>query len=425
MEDEEHIYFGTREIWGGVRPFGLSAADRRHHCYIIGQTGTGKSTLLRNLIAQDIQLGRGVGVIDPHGDLAAELLGCIPAWRTDHLVYFNPADYAYPMGLNLLHRVKEQERHLVTSGIVGAFRGIWQDSWGPRTEYFLYAIIASLLECDGVTLLGVQRILSDDGYRRWVTRQVKDPMLAAFWNHEFAAFDKRFLAEILAPIQNKVGQLLMAPPIRNILGQVKGKVGVRFTMDRQRIFIANLSKGKLGEDKANLLGALLVTQFQQAAMSRADTPEPRRTDFHLYVDEFHNFTTDSFASILSEARKYRLCLTLSHQYTAQLSETVRDAVFGNVGTIVTFRVGDADAKVMERQTGGHFSANHLSGMRNHEIGVKMLKAGSGTTFLGKTLAPLPLHDGPSETLIARSRARYACSRHVVEARIVRWMRRRV
>lgn len=423
MEEDNLTYIGTRNIWGGIEPFGLRAADRRQHCYVIGQTGTGKSTLLRNLIVQDIQSGRGVGVIDPHGDLAAELLDCIPAWRTDDLVYFNPADHEHPIGLNLLHRVEPQDRHLVTSGIVSAFKSIWRDSWGPRLEYILYAAVAALQECDNVTLLGVQRMLSDEAYRHWVVRQVKDPVVAAFWTHEFTSFDKRFLAEILAPVQNKVGQLLMAPPIRNILGQVKSKIDMRFIMDRRRIFIANLSKGKLGEDKANLLGALLVTQFQHAAMSRADVAEEERVDFHLYVDEFHNFTTDSFASILSEARKYRLCLTLSHQYTAQLPDSVRNAVFGNVGTIVTFRVGESDAKVLERETGGQYTAKHISNMRNHEICVKMLEAGSGQTFLGKTLSPIDVRGGRKENMIRRSREKYASRRTLVEDKIERWMAR--
>jgi hypothetical protein len=345
-EDSDIAYIGIREVWEGTEPFGLLPGDRRQHVYAVGKTGTGKTTLLRNLLLQDIANGHGVGLIDPHGDLASELLDVIPPARSDDLVYFDPSDFDHPIGLNLFEQVAPQNRHLIASGIVGAFKGIWKDSWGPRLEYLLYASTAALLECENVSLLGVQRMLVGESYRRWVVRQVRDPLLRAFWQREFAAYDKRFLAEVLAPVQNKVGQLLLAAPLRNILGQIRSGIDVRFMMARGRIFIANQAKGRLGEDKANLLGALLVTQFQLAAMARSDMPEASRCDFYLYVDEFQNFTTESFASILSEARKYRLNLTLSHQYMGQLRPEIRDAVFGNVGTLIAFRVGHADGKIL-------------------------------------------------------------------------------
>jgi hypothetical protein len=345
----DNINIGIREEWGGDRPFGLSRVDRRQHLYAIGKTGTGKSTLLRNLILHDIEAGEGVAVIDPHGDLAEELLDFIPPWRTDHVVYFDPTDPEWSVGLNLVGHVPPAGRHLVTSGIVGAFKSIWRDSWGPRLEYFLSACIAALLDCENVSLLGVQRMLVDERYRDWVVKQVKDPSVRSFWRDEFTSYDNRFLSEVLSPVRNKVGQLLMAPPLRHILGQVRSTFDTRFVMDQGRILIANLSKGRLGADKANLLGALLVTQFELAAMARADTPEANRRDFYLYIDEFHNFSTDSFASILSEARKYRLCLTLAHQYVDQLEEPIRHAVFGNVGSLLSFRVGEADAEMLARQ----------------------------------------------------------------------------
>jgi hypothetical protein len=268
MHGGDLTYIGIRQVWEGEEPFGLSADDRRQHVYVVGKTGTGKTTLLRNLIAQDLASGRGIGVIDPHGDLAQEILDLVPPSRTDDVVYFDPTDYDNPVGLDLFRCKVANDRHLVASGIVGAFKTIWRDSWGPRLEYFLYATVAALQECENVSLLSVQRMLVDESYRRWVVNQVRDTVVEAFWRREFVSYDKRFLAEILAPIQNKVGQLLMAAPLRNILGQVKSKIDLRFMMDTGRVFIANLSKGKLGEDKANLLGALLVTQFQLASMAK-------------------------------------------------------------------------------------------------------------------------------------------------------------
>lgn len=299
MAEVPHIsYIGHRLNWGEESLFGIQRDDRRHHLHVIGKSGSGKTTLLQNLIVQDIEAGHGVGVIDPHGDLAETLLDLIPPRRTDDVVYFDPADRDYPIALNLLKF--KTSPHLVASGIVGAFKNIWRDSWGPRLEYILYAAVAALVDCENATLLGAQRMLSDDKYRAWVVRQVKDPMVRSFWTNEFGGYDKKFLQEAIAPIQNKVGQLFMAAPIRNILGQVRSRVDTRFMMDEGRIFIGNLSKGRLGEDKSNLLGALLATQFQLAAMSRADIPEEHRRDFFLYIDEFQNFTSDSFSSMLSE-----------------------------------------------------------------------------------------------------------------------------
>lgn len=422
MESEHTVYIGVRNGWGADTLFGLSRIDRRHHLWIIGKTGAGKSTLLRNLIIQDIEAGEGVGVIDPHGDLAVELLDHIPAWRTDHVVYFNPADQEYPIGLNLLRSVSAEKRHLVASGLVSALKSIWRDSWGPRLEYVLYASCAALLECENVSVLGIQRLLSDARYRAWVVKQVRDPVVRAFWLNEFGRYDQRFLQEVIAPIQNKVGQLLMAPPIRNIFGQVKSKIDPRFMMDHGRILIANLSKGQLGEDKANLLGALLITQFQLAAMERADTPEHRRRDFFLHIDEFHNFSTDSFAGILSEARKYRLCLTLSHQFIDQVRPEIRNAVFGNVGSLIAFRVGESDAHVLEREFGGTYAASHFAGLGNHEVCVRHLSSGeSREPFTAKTLPPLSPNHRRRDTIIQRSRQRYATPRTIVEEKIRRWM----
>jgi hypothetical protein len=418
---EEHITcIGKRNIWGQETLFGISVCDRRHHLYIIGKSGSGKTTLLKNLILQDIEAGHGVGIIDPHGDLAETLLDQIPSRRTDDVAYFNPADLEYPIGLNLL-QTKEYP-HLVASGIVSAFKSIWRDSWGPRLEYIMYASVAALLECENTTLLCVQRMLTDHRYRAWVVRQVKDPMVRSFWLNEFESYDPRFLNEVIAPIQNKVGQLFMAAPVRNILGQVRSRINPRFMMDNKRIFIGNLSKGRLGEDKANLLGALLVTQFQLAAMARADIVEEKRRDFFLYIDEFHNFSTDSFASILSEARKYRLCLTLSHQYVGQLVPVIRDAVFGNVGSIVSFRVGSGDANILALEFGEEYDPRILTELANYEVCAKLLNDGRNSlSFLGTTLPPWGNDYRRHDNIIRRSREKYATRRAVVEDRISRWI----
>ena len=422
MWDDALSYIGERDIWGGQQLFGISPEARQQHLFIIGQTGTGKSTLIRNLIIQDIEKGYGVGLIDPHGDLADDILDCIPPHRTDHVAYINPADHEFPVGLNVLRPGGNHAPHLIASSIVGALKSIWRDSWGPRMEYILYTSIAALLECDNVTILGVQRMLADPVYRTWVVRHVRDPMVRAFWMGEFAGYDRRFLTEVIAPVQNKIGQLVMAPPIRHMLGQVRSSIDIRFLMDHERILIANLSKGKVGEDKANLLGSLLVTQFQLAALSRADIPPAQRKPFHLYVDEYHNFATDSFASILSEARKYGLSLTLAAQYTSQTRPEITNAVFGNVGTIMSFRVGESDATLLTRQFGEDIQSSAFSSLANYQAVIKPLTVyGYETPFRVTTMRPLMLPSGRRHIVIARSRERFSTKREVIESRIRRWM----
>ncbi len=422
MNDQPPITIGERHVWGETQRFGISAVDQRQHIYVIGKTGSGKTTLLRNLILQHINLGHGVGLIDPHGDLAEDLLDHIPPHRADHLVYFNPGDLEFPIGLNLLANVAPDDRHLVASGIVGAFKGIWHDSWGPRLEYILYNAIAALLECENTSLLGINRLLTDQEYRAWVIRQIKDPFIRSFWEEEYEGYDERFRREAIAPIQNKLGQFLLNPVIRNILGQIKAKVSIPFVMDNERLFIANLSKGKLGHDKANLLGSLLTTQFQLGAMARAIRPEAERRDFFLFIDEFQNFSTDAFASILAEARKYRLCLTLSHQYIDQLSLPVRQAVFGNVGTLISFRLGFSDAEVMESEFGKTFPPSALADLHRYEAVVKLLEDGTNATpFRARMLPPLETPVGRKDKLVALSRERFATARSVIDGKLRRWM----
>ena len=422
MNNEPHITIGERHGWGDSQSFGISEVDQRQHVYVIGKTGSGKTTLLRNLIIQHIILGHGVGLIDPHGDLAEEILHHIPPHRSDHLVYFNPGDLDFPIGLNLLANVVPDDRPLVTSGTVGAFKGIWRDSWGPRLEYILYNAVAALLDCRNASLLGVNRMLTDPKYRTGVIRQIRDPFIRSFWAEEYAGYDPRFQREAIAPIQNKLGQFLLSPVIRNILGQVKTKVSIPFVMDNERLFIANLSKGRLGHDKANLLGSLLTTQFQLSAMARANRPEEQRLDFYLFIDEFQNFSTDAFASILAEARKYRLCLTLSHQYIDQLSLPVRQAVFGNVGTLITFRIGHPDAEVIAQEFGETFPASAFADLDRFEAVVKLLENGTNSTpFRAKMFPPLENRTGRRDKLIARSRERFATPRVLVESKLNRWI----
>jgi hypothetical protein len=418
--NHDTIQLGIREAWGQTVPFGISLPDLRQHIYVIGKTGSGKTTLLRNMIIQHIALGHGVGLIDPHGDLAEELLNHIPRWRTDHLVYFNPSDLEFPVAMNLLANVPKDERHLVASGIVGAFKSIWPDSWGPRMEYILYNAIAALLDCQNTSLLGVNRMLTDENYRAWVIRQIKDPFIKEFWEHEFAGYDERFRREAIAPIQNKLGQFLLNPVIRNILGQVKCKLSVPFIMDNQRLFIANLSKGKIGHDKANLLGSLLTTQFQLAAMRRAGQPEAERRDFYLFIDEFQNFTTDSFAAILAEARKYRLCLTLSHQYVDQIPLPIRQAVFGNVGTLFSFRVGNTDAEVLQKEFANAYIAQQFVDLERFNVFSKILENGTNKEpFRGTTLQPVDNSRGSAMAHIRNSRLKFATPRLQVEQKLNR------
>ena len=418
------LHLGKRKsAWGPGNEslVGLTVPDARHHTYVIGRTGSGKSTLLRNLVLQHIHAGHGVALIDPHGDLAGDLLDHYPPSRANDLVYFDPSDLDFPVGLNPLFNVPSDQRALVTDGLVGAFKSIWFDSWGPRMEYILANTIAALLECPNTTLLGVNRMLGDESYRAWVVRQIRDPQLRFFWEQEFAHYDPRFLREAIAPIQNKLGQFTLHPAIRNILGQVTTKLNFRFMMDSGRVFLANLSKGRLGAEKANLLGSLLVTQFQLAAMSRADIAEEERRDFHLVIDEFHNFTTQSFATILAEARKYRLSLTLSHQYLDQLALPVRQAVLGNVGTLVAFRVGYTDAAVLEREMGQTFAASQFADLNRYEVFLRLLTDGQiQEPQRIVSLPPLEMPQGRRAKLIRHCQSRFAQPRSVIEERLRRW-----
>ena len=415
-------FFGKTTFRNIKKKFGIKPDDRRRHAYIIGKTGMGKTALLENMIIQDIQNGKGVGFVDPHGDSAEKLLDFIPAERVKDVVYFNPSDLNWPIAFNIMEKVDVEYRHLVAGGLMGVFKKIWPDVWSARMEYILNNCILALLEYEGSTLLGVNRMLSDVEYRKKVVSKVTDPVVKAFWTQEFARYAQRYEVEATAAIQNKIGQFISTTLIRNIIGQVESSIDMRKVMDEKKILILNLSKGRVGEDASRLLGALLITKIQLAAMSRVDIEEKERNDFYLYVDEFQNFATESFVNILSEARKYRLNLILAHQYITQMEETVRDAVFGNVGTILTFRIGAEDAQYLEKEFIPEFTIEDLVNLPKYHIYLKLMIDGiAGRPFSAQTLPPI---QKPKETsrdmIIDISREKYATERKIVEENISRW-----
>jgi hypothetical protein len=373
------------------------------------------------MVLHDIYAGHGVGVVDPHGDFAEKMINYIPPNRINDVVYFNPSDMEYPIGFNILEVRSEEQKHLVAAGLMGIFKKIWPDVWSPRMEYILNNTILALLEYPGSTLLGINRMLSDKLYRNKVIRKVKDPVIKSFWQQEFASYSERYATEAVAAVQNKIGQFLSANVIRNMVAQVTSTVNVRQIMDSKKIFIMNLSKGRIGEDNSRLLGGMLITEIQLAAMERVDVPENERKDFFLYVDEFQNFATPSFANILSEARKYRLSLIMGHQYVAQLDEVVADAVFGNVGTMVAFRVGGADSEELVKEFTPTFLEEDLVNLPKYEVILKLMIDGVAShPFTALTMPPIGQPTGSAEKVIKVSRERYAKKRDVIEEKILRW-----
>ena len=416
-------FFAKTNFRNHDRAFGIKTDDRRRHMYMIGKTGMGKSNLLENLAIQDIQAGRGIAYIDPHGDTAEKLIQAIPTDRLNDVIYFNPADQDFPIAFNILEQVAPEYRSLVASGLIGVFKKLWADSWGPRLEYILRNDLLALLEYPGSTLLGVNRMLVDKDYRKKVLEKVTDPVVRSFWVDEFTKWNDRVLQEVISPIQNKVGQFLSNTMIRNIIGQSQSSFDIRGIMDNRKILIMNLAKGRIGEDVSGMLGALMITKIQLAAMSRVDIPEETRQDFYFYVDEFQNFATDSFANILSEARKYRLNLILANQYVAQLGEVVRDAIFGNAGTIVSFRVGAVDAEFLEKEFEPVFMTNDIVNLPKYHVYLKLMIDGiAGDAFSATTLPPIEIESTTENTekIIQLSRENYTNSRLDVEDQIRRW-----
>lgn len=419
--ENEVNYFAKTNFRNQLTKFGIKTDDRRRHVYVIGKTGMGKTTLLENFILSDIYAGHGCCYVDPHGDTAEKLVDYIPSWRLNDVVYFNPSDLDYPLGFNILEAVSERHKHLVASGMMAVFQKIWENMWSSRMEYILNNTILALLDNPGQTLLGINRMLSDAEYRKRIVSNVKDPVVKQFWIKEFASYNDKYAQEAVAPIQNKIGQFLSAAVIRNMVAQVKSTIDVRSIMDNEKILIINLSKGRIGEDNSRLLGGLLITKIQLSAMERVDVPEKERKDFYLYVDEFQNFAVESFASILSEARKYRLCLTMAHQYIAQLTEPVRDAVFGNVGTILAFRVGSPDAVFMEQEFAPRFTPEDIINLPKFNMYLKLLIDGvTSQPFSAISLPPIAHNTHSAEKVIRISRERYAKPREEIESMILQW-----
>lgn len=409
--------FGTTNFRGSHTVFGIARADRARHMYIIGQTGTGKSGLLELLTLSDVFYDQGFAVIDPHGDYAGNILKFIPERRIKDVVYFNPADADFPIGFNPLEVTDPSLKNHTSSELVGVLKRMFE-SWGPRLEYILRYTILALLDYPNSTMLDITRMLTEKSFRDDVIRHVNDPVVRNFWTIEFASWNDKFAAEAVAPVLNKIGAFTANPMLRNIVGQPKSSINVRELMDNGKILIVNLSRGVVGEDNAAILGALMVTKIQLAAMSRANIPIEQRRPFYLYVDEFQNFATDSFAVILSEARKYALNLTVANQYVAQMSQIVRDAVFGNVGSMVSFRVGADDAAFLSKYYAPQFEAQDLMQLHNrHFVGTLSIKGEKTPPF---SASSLQLPKNPTDftaQIIEQSRHTYAQPKQAVEAAI--------
>ncbi|MGD9784057.1 MAG: type IV secretory system conjugative DNA transfer family protein [Hyphomicrobiaceae bacterium] len=419
-DDAYRIGTATRGLSLDV-PVALEIDDHRRHLHVIGRTGTGKSTLLMNLMLADLYAGRGFALLDPHGDLATALIDAVPPVRTADVIYMDPADLDHPVGFNPMDRVPADRRPLVAAQLVAAFKHLFVDSWGPRLEYVLLNALRLLLDARQPSLIAMPRLFVDEAYRGQLLRTCPDPIVRLFWTQVFTGYGERFASEVLSPVQNKVGAVLAVPALRNILGQQRSTIDVRRIMDSGRVLIVNLAKGRLGEGPAHLLGAFLATAFAQAAESRSEVPEEERRDFHLVADEFQNFATDSFASILSEARKWRLRLTLCHQYLAQVSPGLRQAVLANAGSLVVFRCGAADAEVLAPEFGFE-STQALTDIPNFTAWAKLLRGGMpDDPARVETDYPAFEHRGRDGAVVRRTRARHTRPRRAVEKSIERML----
>ena len=415
--------FAETDFRGEKIEFGMKKADRRRHFYLLGKTGAGKTTLFKNMFISDILAGEGACFIDPHGEVVEEILDHIPEHRKDDVIYFNPADIDHPVGFNLLELADQSQRDLVADGVVEVFKKQFDYSWGPRLQYILTNAIATCLEAQGTTLLSVIRILNDKNYRKFLLKQVKDPILYKFWDEEFAQMSQnnRLLTEAVAPIQNKVGRFLASAVIRNIVGQVHSTINLREIMDNKKILLINLAQGKLGEETASLLGGMIITRLQSTAMERIDIPRDERNDFYLYVDEFQNYATESFAKILSEARKFKLNLVMTNQYIDQLPLTVQQAIFGNVGTLGSYVVSQADANILANEFAPMFSAEDLVSLDAYSMYVKLCIDGmTSVPFSAKSLDCRYQPVGLREEIVSVSRENYGTDKEEIEDKILRW-----
>ncbi|MEK7602492.1 MAG: type IV secretion system DNA-binding domain-containing protein [Patescibacteria group bacterium] len=422
-ENQDRVtYFAATDARGRKQPFGIKMKDRSRHMYVIGKTGMGKSTLLENMAIQDIRNGEGMAFIDPHGSAVETLLDYIPANRVNDIVYFAPFDLERPIAFNVMEDVGYDKRHLVVSGLMATFKKIWVDAWSARMEYILSNTLLALLEYPGSTLLGVNRMYTDKGYRKKVIDNVKDPVVKDFWVKEFNTYTDRYTQEATPAIQNKIGQFTSNPLIRNIIGQPHSSFDIRELMDKRKILIINLSKGLVGDTNMKLLGSMITTRIFLGAMSRANLPPHelvKAPNFYFYVDEFQNFANETFAEILSEARKYRLNLIIAHQYVEQMEEEVAAAVFGNVGTTVAFRVGPFDAEKLEVVFAPEFTPEDLVNLGFAQIYLSLMIDGIGSRpFSAVTIPPIePPKRSYRPEVIEASRAQFSGARESVEGLI--------
>lgn len=415
--------FAMTDFRGNHYPYGIKEEDRKRHMYILGKTGSGKSTVIQNMAVSDIKEGKGVAVIDPHGDLVEDILELIPEERMKDVVYIDPSDRDFPVGLNMLDLKEGETMELLADGLVSVFKKFFGFSWGPRLQYILTNVFLTLLHCQNVSLLAVQRILLDKNYRKFLLKQVDDPFLINFWEKEYEemSHNQRLLTEAIAPIQNKVGRFLNSPMIRNMIGQVTSSIDLQEIMNEEKILLVNLSQGKIGEENSSLLGGMIVTRLYTNAMQRAFLPEAERSNFYVYVDEFQNFATETFIKILSEARKYGLNLIVTHQYIDQISEEIQKAIFGNIGTLVNFVVGQHDAKRLAEEYTPELTAEDLVNLEKFSVVTKMMIDGSQSKpFTGKTISPWHKSLGNKEKIKEFNRQQYASKREDIEAKLNKW-----
>lgn len=415
------VPFAATNFRGNQTQFGIRREDRRRHLYTIGKTGVGKTKLIELLALNDLREGKGCVIMDPHGDMAEELLRYIPRERLYDVVYFNPSDLEHPISFNPMEGTGSFEfKQNVVSGFIAIFKKLFSFTWNQRLEHVLRYTTLALLDVPNSTVLGITRMLSDNKYRQEVIAQIKDPLVKKFWTTEFSSWNDQFAGEAITPIINKVGQFVASPIIRNIVGQPRSSMNIEEIINKEMILIANFSIGKLGEENSALLGAMFITKLWQAAVGRASLPEEDRRDTFLYVDEFQNFATSAFANILSEARKYRLNLTVAHQYMSQLPEEVRSTIFGNVGSIISFRTGGEDAQMLEKEYKPTFLSEDFMNLDVRNFYIKMTIGGQvATPFSGKTLDfPKPDEDLASD-IIRISRERWSRSREEVEREVAR------